>query len=322
LAHLVRVDQPLLVVTQVPRSGGTLLCRLFDAHPQLHCVPHELGRMFGGMRALVAGSADPWSELTPPKQLDRLESGYEPARPGLNGNNDAIPFAIPPALQRAIFEACLAELDRPSPRAVMDCYFTSYFNGWLDNSNLRSTPKRWVVGFEPGMTGTLSTVKRTGFEEIYPDGRVISLIRDPWNWYASARRWASRYRDLEAALQEWRDAAETALSWSEMDPLRVRIVPFARLTAETGATVRGLASWLGVDFAPILLQPTFNGLPVPANSSFSNASQTVSTAPLDRARSGIDSAERAYIDRHATELYERMIDQAERSAAAGSGGSV
>src|SRR5207244_13140535 len=40
--NVVPVDQPLALICQAQRSGGTLLGRLFDGHPQCHAHPHEL----------------------------------------------------------------------------------------------------------------------------------------------------------------------------------------------------------------------------------------------------------------------------------------
>ena len=40
--HAVPVREPLVLVSQIQRSGGTLLSQLFDAHPELHAHPHEL----------------------------------------------------------------------------------------------------------------------------------------------------------------------------------------------------------------------------------------------------------------------------------------
>src|SRR5204863_7219947 len=34
--NVVEVDQPLALISQAQRSGGTLLVRLFDGHPQCH----------------------------------------------------------------------------------------------------------------------------------------------------------------------------------------------------------------------------------------------------------------------------------------------
>src|SRR5438046_285295 len=42
LEHVVPVRQPLVVVSQVQRSGGTLLSQLFDGHPECHAHPSEI----------------------------------------------------------------------------------------------------------------------------------------------------------------------------------------------------------------------------------------------------------------------------------------
>ena len=42
LEHLVPVTDPLVLVSQIQRSGGTLLSQLFDGHPECHAHPHEL----------------------------------------------------------------------------------------------------------------------------------------------------------------------------------------------------------------------------------------------------------------------------------------
>ena len=56
-----------------------------------------------------------------------------------------------------------------SERDVLDCYFTSYFNAWLDNHNLYTGPKKVVTGFVPRLSLDLvptssdsSTTIRTG----------------------------------------------------------------------------------------------------------------------------------------------------------------
>src|SRR5207244_9486462 len=40
--HAVPVREPLVLVSQIQRSGGTLLSQLFDGHPECHAHPHEL----------------------------------------------------------------------------------------------------------------------------------------------------------------------------------------------------------------------------------------------------------------------------------------
>ena len=41
-AHAVTIECPLILISQVQRSGGSLLSQLFDGHSMLHAHPYEL----------------------------------------------------------------------------------------------------------------------------------------------------------------------------------------------------------------------------------------------------------------------------------------
>jgi hypothetical protein len=36
------IDAPLFLVSQIPRSGGSMLAQLFDGHPQVYAHPAEI----------------------------------------------------------------------------------------------------------------------------------------------------------------------------------------------------------------------------------------------------------------------------------------
>lgn len=40
--YLVDTNQPLILISQIQRSGGTLLSQLFDGHPELYSNPAEI----------------------------------------------------------------------------------------------------------------------------------------------------------------------------------------------------------------------------------------------------------------------------------------
>jgi len=65
LEHVVPVTEPLVLCSQVQRSGGTLLSQLFDGHPECHAHPHEI--KIGWPREAN------W----PPLDLDRPEEWFE-----------------------------------------------------------------------------------------------------------------------------------------------------------------------------------------------------------------------------------------------------
>lgn len=286
IRYLEPVDQPLVLIGQVDRSGGTLLLRLFDGHRQCHVVPYELQSIFRGMATDLRSADSAWKALASAKQFRRRR-----------------PLLMLPAVQRAIFETCRAELDEPTRRETMNCYFTAFFNGWLDNASLRAGSKRWVIGFEPRPGKRFAAYKR-----IYPDGRVISVLRDPWTWYSSARGRKPEWADLGVAVEIWREHALAALRWKSEDPAGVALVSFRDLLGRPEATMRTLAAWLGIDFEPTLLRPSFNGSPSRARSSFDDVGDRISTRPLGRAED-LSRDEIAAIDEQVGLLYEQALQE-------------
>jgi hypothetical protein len=265
LAHLVPVHEPLVLVSQIQRSGGTLLSQLFDGHPEVHAHPHEL--KIGHPREAnwpaidVADPAGTFERLFEKKALTHLLEGYR--KPGARedetvGGYDVFPFVFLPRLQKAIFDAQAA--DASTERDVLDAYFTSYFNAWLDNQNLYTGPKKAVTGFTPRLA--MDPENRDRFFAAYPDGRLVAIVRDPQSWWASASRYSPRrFPDVEAALPLWRASTEAALDQ------RVVAVTYERLIGQTEAVMAGLAERVGIAMSQLLLQPTFNGRPIRANSA-------------------------------------------------------
>ena len=42
MEHVQPVTAPLALISQIQRSGGSMLSQLFDGHPEVHAHPHEL----------------------------------------------------------------------------------------------------------------------------------------------------------------------------------------------------------------------------------------------------------------------------------------
>jgi hypothetical protein len=323
-ARLVEVRQPLVLVSQIQRSGGTLLSQLFDHHPQLHAHPHELHTGHPNKEA--------WPALDLARPSEWFHTLYErPAKRSFNegyrklvslkatseGVTEDFPFLFPPSAQKMLFDLCVAQWRPSSMRGVFDCYMTSYFNAWLDNRNLYEGDKRWVTAFAARLSHHPESVE--GFFGTYPDGRLVSIVRDPRSWYLSARGYRDidpserRERDygtIEAAVALWRESAEAMLAAHERYGERFRAVVFEDLLTEPEATMRSLAAYLGIAYDPILTRPTFNGLPIKADSSFAMSGHGVSSEPLMRYRTILSAEEIAYIEEQALPLYERVVEAA------------
>ena len=314
--NVVPVREPLVLICQAQRSGGTLLARLFDGHPRCHAHPHEL----------LIGYPKPhtWPELPldeePQIWFAKLKEGYlstlflkgrrtVPLKAPGEKSKGAYPFILPPLFQRLLF---LEEVERRSPivseREVLDCYMTSLFNGWLDNQNLRGVQKRWVVAFSPRRAWGAGLDRFFG---IYPEGRLISILRDPLSWFASAQG-----RDPEAAseglVELWKRSAREMLGAEGRFGEQVCVVRFDELVLDTAGTMRRLADWLGIDYDERLAVPTFNGYPVGPNSSYETSQTGVVTEPVERYKQLLSDEQQELIRSECDDLYSQALTLTQR----------
>jgi hypothetical protein len=310
LRHVIEVRQPFVLVSQIQRSGGTLLSQLFDGHPQCHAHPEEV--KIGHPRK------SEWPPLDPSRPEDCFAVLYEPdvARDLADGYvkgqraDDVFPFLFSPRLQKEIFDAAVSTWRAATERDVLDAYFTSYFNAWLDNHNLYTGPKRVVTGFTPRLAMRPANV--ASFFSAYPDGFLVSIVRDPRSWFASATRHSEKYADFGRAMGLWRRSAEASLAALRRHPEGAIVVTYDQLALETEATMRRIADRIGIEFDPVLLMPTFNGRRIRANSHHEVAGFGVLADRTSMYRSLLDPETIAAIERAAGDLYERAVTAASR----------
>lgn len=241
-------------------------------------VPQELGGAFPSQDELLGGPERAWTALSTSILPAQFPHGaYHQAKRALNADRTAYPFLLVASVQREIFEA---RYDSPlTERGVADLYLTAYFNAWLDNRHLHASAERkWVIAFEPGAIGRRTAMRR--FDELYPDGRVVSVVRDPWTWFVSARRWSSRWRERSLAMDEWCKSTQATIGRKEAHPAATDVLIFEDVVRDTRETMWHLADRLGIEPSESLQAPTFNGMPVKANSSFA-----VERAEVSRLRS-------------------------------------
>jgi hypothetical protein len=223
-----------------------------------------------------------------------------------------LPFMLPPAFQRLLF---LDEVGRRGPlaseREVMDCYMTSLFNAWLDNQNLRGVEKRWVVAFSPRRAWGDGLER---FFSVYPDGRLISILRDPLSWFTSAKGRAPG-ADPGTLLDIWKRSAREMLEARRRFGDGVAVVRFDELVLDTAGAMRRLAAWLAIQFDDRLLTPTFNGYPVGPNSSFQTSRTGVVSEPVERYRELLTDEQQERIRGECDELYREALALTEPPAA-------
>jgi hypothetical protein len=161
---------------------------------------------------------------------------------------------------------------------VLDAYMGAFFAAWAD---ARPTGReRWITAFCPRMNMVQASV--AGFFQDYPDGRLISCLREPGSWYASSRRHSPEYANPAVAAELWNVSTRSALNLARSRPDQGLLLAYEDLVSETAAVMARVASWLGIAFDEALLSPTFAGQPILPNSSFAVTEYGVHTQSLRR----------------------------------------
>lgn len=306
---------PLALVSQAPRSGGTLMLRLFDGHSACPTVPHELSVMLPA--DAVPRDADAAFEALTPLSLYRWHaSGVKIGWSGLSGKRRHVrPFRLSPLLAYELFHRLLRSAPPQTDRDVLDAYFTAYFSAWSDAPRI-GAESAWIVGFEPGAVANDGRMAR--YFGLYPEGKLVSVVRDPWSWFVSASAWKKeRFATPEVALRIWLRAARGVLNQREARPGSVMLVGFDDLVLDTRTALASVCGFLGVDLEEGMLSPTLGGAPADTNSSFADVGgEGVAAAPALNRRAQLDRETERRITAIAGEVWERVQGVLRESVAA------
>ncbi len=301
------VTLPIALISQVQRSGGSLLSQLFDGHPELHAHPHELkiGYPKKYMWPKIDLNEHPqrWLEmLFEDKVIEHSKGGYKKERK----QDEVFPFIFMPSVQRRVFLRYLSSVDSITWRDVFDAYMTSYFGAWINNQN-RYGQKKYVTAFTPRLAMIEDNME--SFFEVYPDGRLLSIVRDPKNWYPSAVRHRSDvYGDIRKSIDLWKTSTRAALRNKEKYGERVCIVRFEDLVSKTESVMSYMADFLGINFDNILLVPTFNKCPIRANTSFNAEQHGIVASTLSRYKM-LSEEELKIIEKMTEDIYSMILKE-------------
>jgi hypothetical protein len=187
-------------------------------------------------------------------------------------------------------------------RDILNCYFTSFFASWGE----------WhPTGRELAITGFMPRtmmVRRSQaqFRHDYPDGKLITIVRDPRSWYASSKvsiYWKDRTPDR--AVSHWIRNARRTKELVRSGGSWVLGLTFDDLVLDPETTMQRVASFAGIEFDPCLLMPSYAGRPVLPNSSFAVSKYGINPE-MARRKDEIPADARELIAREAQPLYESL----------------
>ncbi|MCG8570373.1 MAG: sulfotransferase [Spirochaetes bacterium] len=272
-SSLSEVNNPMILISQIQRSGGTLLSQLFDGHHQCLSYPNELHwgipekwnwpdiSSFGDDSQKIFYSL--WKDdLAFIKKY--IVGGY--SKYSRKKKDETYPFFFDLKLHKDIFFSSLRQLneDTSTQRDYLNIYMTAFFNAWIDYQNLYQFNK-YIFAFIPRLNMYNESV--ASFFRDYPKGFLITMIRNPLDWYASAKKHGYYKLGINESLKLWKQSALSSIELSKKDD-KVILIFFEDLVNSTEIVLKYLCDILNLEWNSILLKPTFNSKSIYSDSSF------------------------------------------------------
>ena len=267
------IDNPIILITQIQRSGGTLLSQLFDGHPEIYAYPNEL-TIWKPKWKFKDLSVNFKSIDNDYNRFFALTSQYK--KESKSKWNKFYKFYFDLSAQKKIFHKYLDK--KNSQRNILNSYFSSFFSSWLNYKN-NLTSKKYITAFVPRALLYKESIEY--FFKNYPDGKIITVVRDPLDWLASAKiHDPKNYSNFEIALNLWKESTIASMNIGKNK--NVICVSFFDLVKNTPKVIKMICKKFSIRENEILLKPTFNGEPIMSDSSFKSVEGKIDKNTLSR----------------------------------------
>ncbi len=303
--ELVNGRLPVIYISQLWRSGGTMLSQFFDSVPGVLAFPKELKFGVGKQEPL---RLDEWCERPASEirqKFTRVNGVFGDAGRGAydKSSGSSLPFRFDVRLFNYLFDRLWRERPPRAGRDITDIFFTAFFSSWLDRKP-SPQPLRYISGFASFVAFYPGNVQR--FFGYYPDGYLIQIIREPVSWYRSVKAkrlkassgFLKDNRSVDDAIAIYRQQAATLEVNLREYPGRCFLLDYDELVAEPDLHMGRLCERFGLQHSAIAAEPTFNGLPIGPNSSFRDGRVS--------RESVLSASEMAQLEREAMPVYEKV----------------
>ncbi len=302
------VQENIVWICQLPRSGGTLLLRLLDSHPEFHCHPVVFS---------FTNSDRIWPEIDEFEKakddvLEAIFSSMSMAKFHLRGvrkkssnmKQEFYPIYFNKRWYREIFELSRQGTE---PRDYFDAFFTALFNAWRNNQNLYGN-KKYITAQMTLRKPQLYRKNYDNFKAVYPDGKMIFIVRKPDDWLASALylKVSTPYSGIPSdIIGDYKIHLKQAIEMARDDSFIV--FRFEDMILDSRRIMTRLAETLEISWNESLLLPTLNGAPFYQNSSFELERRfSIDQSVLGRGKELPHSALSA-IDDECLDLYNKVV---------------
>ena len=267
----------LIVISQIQRSGGTLMTQLFDGHKNILSYPSEL---------IITKPKWDWSKkknyydyknqismFARKKKYFKWGSADEKKLISIkkfNFNYDLIK-------QKYIYDKIQQDNNFQSQ---IYSYFSSFFLSFQNLKKKNFNQKNYISFFTPRLNMNKYSMKLffSSFEKSY----AITLFRSPLSWLSSAIRHSRNYRNPNHALNLWNLSTISSYNLKKKYPNRVILINFEIFVKNTEREMKKICKKLNIKFSKSLLHPTFNEKKIYSDSSFNTSLGKIDKKVLNR----------------------------------------
>ncbi len=259
-------DFRLVMVSAGFEHGGNVTHRHLDGHSQLLVYPFEsqLGnRNFNDFLASVERVQYRYPEFPEGMTAEELYEQMidEEMKTFLRKRNGSkfkdADCQLVEADRVAAFKKYLGT--GPYRRAqVIEAFFRSTFDAWT-NYYVKPTDKSVYVGYSPAIGIDADRMVRD-----FPNIRIMHIVRNPFSAYRDTKR-RPFPQPLSKYLITWNIYHSTVEMYAKMYPKNVRVFRYEDLVENKEAFMKDVSGFIGVDFEPAMLYPSWNGKEIKDN---------------------------------------------------------
>ncbi len=281
-----------LFIGGCPKSGTTLLLALLDSHPQLVVLPEETFYLEDRQYYLALKSHQArLRRLLEETGLRLLAKGwFEPAREC--NSADARDYT---SFDYKRFVALAEDLTN-QPWINDSLLFSEMIRAYamalgVDWRNC----VRWVE------KSTSNEVRAGALDELFPDAKLIQIVRDPRAVFASRKkRLMNRFgchTKAHRLVREWNRSSQE-IPRLRRDPFRFLVIRYEDLVKNPNNVLKTVCRLNGFDFTDRMLEPTRAGESWRGNSTFQGAFSGIKTTPVDQWKDYLTENEIWWIELH------------------------
>lgn len=281
-----------LFIGGCPKSGTTLLLSLLDSHPQLVVLPEESFyledlRLFQSLPTFHARL----HRLLQKSELRLLSQGQV-------------------KLARSVISTDTRDYSNFDYQRFIALIEEFIKQPWMNDSLLFSELIRayaivrgldWKHCVRWVEKSTSNEVRHVAMDELYPDARLVQVVRDPRAVFASRKKFLvnryGRHTKAHRLVREWnRSSQEIPRLRKHAD--RFMVVRYEDLVKDPKPIMLDVCRLAGITFIEELLQPTRAGEKWQGNSAFQAAFTGINTVSVDQWKDQLAEHEIWWIEFH------------------------